>query len=297
MELNQIRYAYCVAKYRNFSKAADQLFVTQPTLSQQIRKLEEELGFPLFVRSTRTVQLTPEGEIFCEKAGSLLYAFNSFTREMETLRKDQEISLTVGLLPTFLDFKMSDIFQSFQNRNSDISLSFEVQPTDDLIKRMQARKYDIVIAYITPETKKVLDDAVNIQVIDSHCVHAALHQSHPLAGSGQINVVDLMNQPLLMLEKESAVEHEIQRAINLKKIIPKRIKRYPSFRSMLGGVAMNQGICFHSSGVGTEIVKPPVVSVPFSPDITMLTAVMYLKNHKNSEAIKRLCQFFESNSQ
>lgn len=291
MELNQIRYAYYVAKYRSFSKAADQLFVTQPTLSQQIRKLEEELTFPLFIRSTRTVVLTHEGELFYERAKQLLNIYECFTHEMEALRKKQEISLSVGLLPTFLDFNMSDTFQDFQAQNSDISLSFEVQPSDELIKRLQARKYDVVIAYITPSLQKNMDKEIEIQIIDSHLIHVALHQNNPLAKKEQVTLEDLSNQTLLMLEKESAVEQEVHKAMDHCEAIPKRIKRYPAFRSMLGSVAMNQGICFHSSGVGSEIIKPPLVSIPVSPDITMLTAVMYQKSNENRETIKRFCQY------
>lgn len=87
MEINQIRYVYYVAKYRNFSLAAEHLFVTQPTLSQQVRRLEDELGFRLFKRSTRTVTLTSEGEAFVKRAKPLLKMYDDLADEMAALKK------------------------------------------------------------------------------------------------------------------------------------------------------------------------------------------------------------------
>ena len=88
MEINQIRYVYYVAKYRNFSLAAEHLFVTQPTLSQQVRRLEDELGFRLFKRSTRTVTLTSEGEAFVKRAKPLLKMYDDLADEMAALKKE-----------------------------------------------------------------------------------------------------------------------------------------------------------------------------------------------------------------
>ncbi len=295
MELNQIRYAYYVAKYRSFSKAADHLFVTQPTLSQQIHKLEDELTFPLFIRSTRAVLLTHEGELFFEKSKQLLDVYDRFTNEMAALRGMQGHALSVGLLPTFLDFKMSDVFQRFQAQNTDISISFEVLPSDKLIKKLQARKHDVIIAYITPSLQETLDKKIEMKIIDSHLVNVALHENNPLSKKEMVSVEDLANQTLLMLEKESAVEQEVQNTIQQYDIVPKRIKRYPAFRSMLGSVAMNQGLCFHSAGVGSEFINYPLVSIPFAPNITMLTAIMYLKERSGDEAVQRLCKYLNDN--
>ena len=81
MELRQLRYAAALAKTKNFSRAAESLYITQQTLSQQIRRLEEELGFPLFTRSTRSVSLTEKGAALLRRAEEVLSACDALERE------------------------------------------------------------------------------------------------------------------------------------------------------------------------------------------------------------------------
>ena len=75
MEFAQIIYAVTLAEYLNFSRAAAKLFITQPTLSQQIRRLESDLGFPLFRRNTKKVELTEAGEVFINEARDLVSSY------------------------------------------------------------------------------------------------------------------------------------------------------------------------------------------------------------------------------
>ena len=86
MEIHQIIYVQTVAHYRNFSKAAMHLNITQPTLSQQIGRLEAEIGFPLFERTTRVVNLTDQGRAFLEYAEPLIQAYDNLNRRIETIR-------------------------------------------------------------------------------------------------------------------------------------------------------------------------------------------------------------------
>lgn len=92
MELRQLRYAAEVAKHQSFSRAAEALFVTQQTLSQQIRRLEDELGFPLFARSTRKVALTEKGAVLLREAERVLAALDALEREAAALRESPAAS-------------------------------------------------------------------------------------------------------------------------------------------------------------------------------------------------------------
>ena len=291
MEWNQIRYVCAVADLRSFSHAAENLFVTQPTLSQQIRKLEDELGYPLFVRSTRTVSLTEEGERFCEKATPLLAQFDTFQQEMLAQRKTQELTLNVGLLPTFLDFKMPDLIEGFQAKNPDITLSFEVRPSEELIKRLLGGKYDAVIAYITPAKMAGYESQLDIRILNHDYIHVAVSRKNPLSEQKTIYIDDVRKCSVIMLEKRSAIEREVQTMLQKYKIVPKKLKTSPAFRSMLGSVAMNQGICFLSSAVGSEYIRESVCSIPLSPEIEMLTVLIAPKVSPKAAAIERFREY------
>ena len=86
MELYHLRYVIALAEKQNFSKAADELFITQPTLSQQIKKLEDNLGIQIFYRTTKTVTLTQDGKEFVDKARTVMKSYE----ELETWIKEKQ---------------------------------------------------------------------------------------------------------------------------------------------------------------------------------------------------------------
>lgn len=290
MEINQIRYVYYVAKYRNFSLAAEHLFVTQPTLSQQVRKLEDELGFRLFKRSTRTVTLTSEGEAFVKRAKPLLKMYDALADEMAALKKERDRTLAVGLMPTFMDFNIQSGIQSFREQNEDMSLICEVHPSDELIGLLTTRKFDAVIVYITPLQLDSIKRDMHAHILATDHVNVVLHKRNPLASSETLTLDDLQGQTIFMREKPSAPERIIQLMFQQNGIVPTRIKGGGDFRSMLASVALNQGVCFHSSGVGEEYIHDPLVSLPLVPEVNMLTTLLYMRDSPNGQLIEQFSQ-------
>src|ERR1700761_1887836 len=99
MEMNQLRYAVAVARTGNFTRAAEQCRVSQPSLSQQIQKLEDELGERLFERLKRQTKLTSYGEIFVRRAIRILEEAETAMREASDAKNLLSGTLTVGVLP------------------------------------------------------------------------------------------------------------------------------------------------------------------------------------------------------
>src|SRR6185437_12477212 len=99
MELRQLQYALQIAAERNFSRAADKLHIAQPSLSQQLSKLEQELGLLLFRRTTNSVELTQAGQVFVDKAQEILDAVEQLKQEMDDMAQMRRGRLVVGTLP------------------------------------------------------------------------------------------------------------------------------------------------------------------------------------------------------
>src|SRR6201982_117121 len=104
MEMHQLRYVVAVARARNFSRAADQCHVSQPSLSQQIQKLEDELGERLFDRMKRATKLTAHGELFLRRAVKILEEADAVKREAEDAKNLLRGTLTIGVLPTIAPY-------------------------------------------------------------------------------------------------------------------------------------------------------------------------------------------------
>ena len=113
MEMHQLRYTVAVARAGNFSRAAEQCRVAQPSLSQQIQKLEDELGERLFDRLKSGVKLTPAGEIFLPRAVRILEEAESARREMRDAHSLARGTLNIGVLPTIAPYFLPPIIARF----------------------------------------------------------------------------------------------------------------------------------------------------------------------------------------
>src|SRR5690554_1242768 len=99
MEIRQLQYALQIAKDMNFSRAAEKLHIAQPSLSQQLSKLEKEIGVLLFQRNTNSVELTNAGNIFVEKAQKVIDMVEQIKKEMDDISQMRKGKLIVGSLP------------------------------------------------------------------------------------------------------------------------------------------------------------------------------------------------------
>src|SRR5579859_1285934 len=113
MLLRHIRYFLAVAEQRSFTRAADALHVSQPTLSQQIRQLEETLGVQLFDRSGRTVQLTEFGEVYARHARAALHELDTGQRALHDVADLGSGSLRLAMMPTFAAYLSGSLIDAF----------------------------------------------------------------------------------------------------------------------------------------------------------------------------------------
>jgi LysR family hydrogen peroxide-inducible transcriptional activator len=122
MELRQFLYAIQIATEKNFSRAAEKLHLAQPSLSQQLSKLEKEIGVLLFQRNTNSVEVTHAGEVFVEKAQKILDMVNQLKKEMEDITQMRKGRLVVGCLPITGTHILPLVLPIFQNRYPEIEI-------------------------------------------------------------------------------------------------------------------------------------------------------------------------------
>ena len=113
MNLRDLRYLVAVAEHRHFGRAAESCFVSQPTLSTQLKKLEETLGVVLLERSNRRVMLTPEGEQIVKQTQRILIEVNSLTALSEQLRDPMGGDLRVGIIPTMAPYLLPKVLPPY----------------------------------------------------------------------------------------------------------------------------------------------------------------------------------------
>src|ERR1700761_5244754 len=134
MEMNQLRYVVAVARAGNFTRAAEQCRVSQPSLSQQIQKLEDELGERLFDRMKRDTKLTPHGEAFLPRAVRILEEAERALREASDAKSLLSGTLTIGVLPTIAPYLLPKTIAAFARKFPGMEIVVQEDTTGQLLK-------------------------------------------------------------------------------------------------------------------------------------------------------------------
>ncbi len=160
MTITQLLYTIAVAEYKNFTLAAEKSFVTQPTLSMQIQKLEEELGVQIFDRSTKPIQLTSIGEVIVEQAKKIVGESNRIKDIIDQEKGFIGGDFKVGIIPTVTPTLLPMFIKSFINKYPKIHLIIEEYTTEEIIVRLKNGSLDCGIVATPLEiediTEKVL---------------------------------------------------------------------------------------------------------------------------------------------
>jgi len=143
----QLRYFAEVAKCLNFTRAAANLYVAQPTLSQQIAELEAQLGTPLFIRNSRTVSLTPAGEILNNCYPDMVAYGKKIHRHMLNTAAGFSGSLSIGFLDMFMDV-IPDIMKEFRKVYPDIAITPILGTRNELARGMKNHSFDVVFTVV-----------------------------------------------------------------------------------------------------------------------------------------------------
>lgn len=150
MNINQIQYALTVARYKNFSKAAESLFLSQPALSLQIKKLEQELGFSLFSRKAQGVSITPEGEIFFRDALKVATSWNQLLQNAATIRGQGKLRLSIAVSTRVYSNGLFDDIVAFFDQHPEIDVSFVTEAGADYLTALKNRTVDIALDRLPP---------------------------------------------------------------------------------------------------------------------------------------------------
>lgn len=194
MDLKQLQAFDVVSQELHFTRAADRLGIAQPTLSLQIRALEESYGIPLFDRTGKRVVLTQAGLIFSKYVKEILQALRSAEAELNDLKHLHTGSLVVGMLTGDLDFRLSDVLIDFRREFPNIKLS--LHGPVDVREMVLQNEADIGLTALTQE------DAQLVQIPLIHETFGVVaHKSHPIAECSEIALSGVTDLPLILFPR------------------------------------------------------------------------------------------------
>ena len=196
MTITQLEYIVAVNNYKSFSVAANHCFVTQPTLSMQIQKLEEELGVVIFDRSRNPISVTDIGEQLIRQAKVILEDRDRFQNIIENVKEEFSGILRVGIVPTIAPFLLPLFLQSFINKYPKVELIFDELTTNEIISGIHRSTLDFGILALP-----INDSGITEEPLYYEPFVAFIPEKHKLFSKEKINVDDLYVNDLLLLKE------------------------------------------------------------------------------------------------
>lgn len=221
MEMHQLRYVVAVARTGNFSRAAEHCHVAQPSLSQQIQKLEEELGERLFDRMNREVRLTSHGEAFLRRAVRILEEVDAAKREATDAQELLRGVVTIGVLPTIAPYLLPDVMAEFTEKFPGVEIVVHEDTTARLLKLAHAYEIDFALASLP-----IQDERLEMRELFTEELLLALPPGHPLTRQRTVAVADLEQERLIVMKEGHCLGDQVLRFCDRRELRP-----HISFRS------------------------------------------------------------------
>lgn len=281
MELHQVRYFLEVFESRNFTRAAERAHVSQPALTKAIKKLEDELGGPLFHRERSGAKLTTLGEMVLPRFLRLAEESASIAEIAENHRLLKQVPVRLGVLCTIGPSQLAGYLDAFHRAAPEVELEIRVMRQVPLLKRLEDAEIELGVANLDLATQGWL--VIRKLYRESYLV--ALPPGHPLADKGEIGLPDLHRQPYidrLACELRDTVA-EISNARDIELYARYRTDR-EAWIECLVRAGIGLALVPEHSIVSPDTVRRPLVD----PTVARNIALMRCADHKLSPAAQRL---------
>lgn len=292
MTLAQIKYFLAILEYGGFSAAAEEMYISQSSLSKQIKSLEAELGLNLFVRGNNRVSLSPGGKIFLKYAQIINDSHTRLTRELSYLREqtDAEI-LSLGTLPLMQDYQISSQLALFQKNLQNAQINISEGDQAWLLKLLLSHKLDMAILRL---------DCMDLNDFEYHPIRVDEFVLVTCAARLEIfqnkllSLDILADQPFVMLNPESDIHKLVMDQFDRAGIHPRITLTAGRHLYLLNLVADNLGVTILPKDMVNKKLFPNLVCLPFKESIPTTIGIVRLKDYKHSRLSDLLYEYFSN---
>lgn len=253
MNLRDLKYLVALAEHKHFGRAAAACFVSQPTLSTQIRKLEEELGVPLVERAPRKVMLTPAGREAAARARRIVAEAEQLKEAARRSRDPEAGTVRLGIFPTLGPYLLPHVIPLIRERFPQLELLLVEEKSDVLLTQLRHGQLDAALLALP-----VNDDQLHCQFLFEEPFVLAAPEGHPLTAHRSLSLDDLSEQRLLLLQDGHCLRDQALDVCHLAGALEKSEFQATSLETLRQMVAANVGVTL----LPMLAVKPPVARSP-----------------------------------
>ncbi|MFG6148007.1 cidABC operon transcriptional activator CidR [Halobacillus sp. B23F22_1] len=288
MDIRHLKYFIEVSKFKSFTRAADHLFVTQPTISKMIKNLEAELGVELFERSRKQLVLTDAGRVILDQAETIDKAFNNLQTELDDLLGLQKGHIRIGLPPIMDAEHFIKILGDFHQLYPNITFQLLENGAKKIEEDILQENLDVGITVLPTE-----EEEFHYFSFMKEELRVVVPPTHPLASRKQIKLEELEEEQLILFNKDFALNDRITGACKEAGFKPKVVAESSQWDFIGKMIASKLGVSILPYSV-SKLLKEEVQTIKVvKPMIEWDLAIIWRRNHYLSYATKEWLKFIQ----
>ncbi len=235
LNLHLLEQFVALARTKNFTRAADELHLSQPALSRAIQKLEDQLGAPLFERKPREVVLTDLGELLLERAKEILQLMEDTISELSEAGRRGRIRL--GAIPTIAPYFLPGLLHAFAKKHPDVLVVVQEDTTENLVRRCSHGEIDLAIL-----AQPVIARHLEVEPLFEEELLLVVPVDHPLASVRSVKIEALEGFPFVTLNEAHCLSENIASFCRKQSVQPVTVERTSQLATVQELVALDHGI-------------------------------------------------------
>lgn len=283
LDIRHLEYFSEVAEHLSFTKASQSLHVTQPSISKAIKNLEDELGVPLFYRSSKQLELTDAGKAVLINAKKVLEAFNNLTLELTDMMELKTGEIRIGIPPIVGAAFFSKLIGQFKETYPEVKITLTEVGTKKIKQGVENGSLDIGLICTFPtqnspfEIIKALKDPLMLIV----------HHDHPLAKKEKVHFSDLEYEPFILYRKDFSLYDKIIEECGKHQFQPNIVCESSQKDFILGMVEGKLGVALLPSKICEDINSNEITILPFyQSEVNLELGMIWKKNKYLSYAVR-----------
>ncbi|MEF3306562.1 LysR family transcriptional regulator [Paenibacillus sp. GYB003] len=287
MDIRHLKYLMEVVRCRSFTKAADTLHVTQPTISKMVKSIEEELGVELLDRSGKQVRPTDAGEAILRQAQLIVNAFDSLSSDLADVVQLKKGKIRIGLPPMAGARFFPKVIGEFRKRYPLIQLELIEDGAKKIEKSVEGGSLDIGVV-VLPTDPELFDSYAFVR----ESLMLLVHPGHRLAGAGDVTLQELRDEPFILFRDDFALHDRIPEACIEAGFRPNVVFESSQWDFISEMVAAELGIAMLPESICRGLDARRIAAVPIRPPgIPWHLAMIWRKNGYMSYALKEWIRF------
>lgn len=293
MTILQVLYVLEIAKHHNLSKAADSLYVSQPALSLQVKRLERELGCELFHREPQGVTLTAAGRAFCQDAKTVAKAWRQLQEGTKQLSGAVCREIRIGIGPRALASGMFDLTAAFFDHHPETEVTYLTDMGDHVIEALEEKRMDLAIDRLPPEeiSPKQNNIAAFELLQERQCI--LLSPRDPRASLPELSFSDLGGSALVSGPEGSLDDLIMKQACQTYGVQMAKVQRADNLEAVMALIRAGKGLAL---GPASFAHRYHIAAVPMLPVTYVPLYLLCLKQNEQNPLVRRLRDYLAKNS-